>query len=503
MDSPIRILAAGSFVARAARRLRQTVSFFLRVPSGGFGKRVFVHFRAERLPWQVVEAVFAEDAGDGSERWVASASFAASEASPLPGDVTFAAEISENGAHGWDNNFARNYTIPADGGYALIDETASLLVLPQPAPLRRGERALHLEILAREDAGIDSVRIHWTRDRWASSAVVPARAWTLHALRRHGSAAPNPNRHGVRAFTARLPVSDAYRVEFAAEARDFLGRTRPESLFYGNHRAERGTLRVLTLNLHTWQEENQLEKFSTIARAIRDEAVDIVCFQEAAENWNGGAGDWESNAANIINRQLPEPFHLHYDFSHIGFDRYREGLAILSRFPFRYTDSGYVSDNTSIHSIDSRRVVMAQVAVPFMGPVNVFSAHLSWPSGGFSGQFARLRDWARAKSFPGLAATLLCGDFNIPCEGDSFREIVEGGGFEEQILKCFRPDAFDAIFRRGEDSRGVLRGDGRIDYIWLAEPSALEAVGAEELFTPARYGRVSDHTGYRVEFTMK
>ena len=49
----------------------------------------------------------------------------------------------------------------------------------------------------------------------------------------------------------------------------------------------------------------------------------------------------------------------------------------------------------------------------------------------------------------------------------------------------------------------MLRGDGRIDYIWLAEPSALEAVGAEELFTHARYGRVSDHTGYRVEFTMK
>jgi maltose 6'-phosphate phosphatase len=503
MDSPIRILAAGSFVARSARRLRQTVSFFLRVRSGGFGKRVFVHFCAENLSWQVAEAVFAEDAGDGSERWVASASFFASEASPLPGDVTFAAELSENDSHAWDNNFARNYTLPADGGYALFDDAVSLLVLPQPAPLSRGERALHLEILARESAGISSVRLHWTRDRWATSAVVPAHDWRLHAFRRHSSAAPNPNRHGVRVFSARLPVFDAYRVEFAAEARDFLDRTRPESAFYGNHRAERGTIRVMTLNLHTWQEENQLEKFATIARAIRDEAIDIVCFQEAAENWNGGAGDWESNAANIINRQLPEPFHLHYDFSHIGFDRYREGLAILSRFPFRYTDSGYVSDNTSIHSIDSRRVVMAQVAIPFVGPVNVFSAHLSWPSGGFSGQFARLRAWAEAKASPDVAGTFLCGDFNIACESASFKEIVDAGGFEEQLVKCFRPDAYDAIFRRGADSREVLAGDGRIDYIWLSEPSALAAVGAEELFTPARYGRVSDHTGYRVEFTMR
>jgi hypothetical protein len=31
----------------------------------------------------------------------------------------------------------------------------------------------------------------------------------------------------------------------------------------------------------------------------------------------------------------------------------------------------------------------------------------------------------------------------------------------------------------------------------------LRAIAAEELFTPARYGRVSDHTGYLVEFERR
>jgi maltose 6'-phosphate phosphatase len=87
----------------------------------------------------------------------------------------------------------------------------------------------------------------------------------------------------------------------------------------------RGTLQAMTLNLHTYQEEDQQQKFEQVARAIRDLGVDLVCLQEVGEHWNNGAGDWASNAARIINDQLPAPYHLHADWSHLGFDRYREG----------------------------------------------------------------------------------------------------------------------------------------------------------------------------------
>ena len=49
-------------------------------------------------------------------------------------------------------------------------------------------------------------------------------------------------------------------------------------------------LRVLILNLHCYQEDNQDHKLSQIARAINDCDVDVVCLQEVAELWNNGHG---------------------------------------------------------------------------------------------------------------------------------------------------------------------------------------------------------------------
>ena len=63
---------------------------------------------------------------------------------------------------------------------------------------------------------------------------------------------------------------------------------------------------------------------------------------------------------------------------------------------------------------------------------------------------------------------------------------------------------FQRVFReRQGDGMRLLEHDGRIDYLWLRNGSRLRAIRAEELFTPARYGRVSDHTAYLVEFELR
>ena len=41
--------------------------------------------------------------------------------------------------------------------------------------------------------------------------------------------------------------------------------------------ARRRRLKILTLNLHCYQEENQDAKFSQIAKAIDDLDIDVVC----------------------------------------------------------------------------------------------------------------------------------------------------------------------------------------------------------------------------------
>jgi len=201
---------------------------------------------------------------------------------------------------------------------------------------------------------------------------------------------------------------------------------------------------------------------------------------------------------------LSVPYHLHTDWSHLGFDRYREGVAILSRHPFAYVDSGYVSDSRDPYDIHSRKIVMAQVRVPYIGLVNVFSAHLSWPSDGFYPQFERLERWADEKHTDEATATLVCGDFNVAAGSEAYRHIVDAGGFEDQYLKIVSPRTFQKVFReRQGDAMRLLAQDGRIDYLWLKRGSRLRAIWAEELFTANRYGRVSDHTGYLVEFELR
>jgi maltose 6'-phosphate phosphatase len=155
----------------------------------------------------------------------------------------------------------------------------------------------------------------------------------------------------------------------------------------------------MILNLHCCQEENQDDKLSRIARAIDEQEVDIVCLQEVAELWNDGKGDWQTNTARIINERLKSPYHLVTDWSHLGFDRYREGVAVLSRYPIEKHQAKIRLGSRDPYSIHSRKVVMAQVRVPYVGLINVFSSHLSWWEDGFAEQFENLRQWA-AMSIP-------------------------------------------------------------------------------------------------------
>ena len=166
------------------------------------------------------------------------------------------------------------------------------------------------------------------------------------------------------------------------------------------------------------------------------------------------------------------------------------------------TDADYVSSGRDVRSIDSRKVAMVQVDVPYIGILNIFSVHLSWPSGGFYEQFDRVRGWANHKHGEHPTATFLCGDFNIKAGSQPYEAIVQGREYEDQYLAAASPDAFEAIFRnQPQDIGSQLAADDRIDFIFMRKYSGLHAVAAYQVFTTVDdYGRVSDHPGYCVEF---
>jgi len=146
-------------------------------------------------------------------------------------------------------------------------------------------------------------------------------------------------------------------------------------------------------------------------------------------------------------------------------------------------------------------VVTARVFVPYIGLINVFSAHLSWLEDGFQEQFQRLHDWAETMNSNDVKASLLCGDFNITAGSNGYKLVVDSGQYQDQFLAVNKQGVFDKIFKVNDPHwQDLLADDYRIDYIFMDKESALKATSANVIFTKQDYGRVSDHCGYLMTF---
>lgn len=502
MIPAIEVLYTQSFISRKKKALQQELLFFLKVTNLGYEKTIRIQWTGRNQHWRILGAKFHSTASDGREYWVAQAKFKEFNENKLPGDIEFAVYYRVYDQEFWEDNAGHNYRIKADSGIRVFSQMP-LMVLGHQSRLRSNQRYVQVHAAVHESLDPQEVYLHWTADQWKTTRKTPLFCRKNYWKKNKHSNAPNPNQYGYGIWSTRLKLGDAFRMEYA------LACEGSEGIFWdnnagANYHASRNPLRVLILNLHCYQEENQDFKLKQIAKAIQDLDIDIICFQEVAENWNDGNGDWESNSAKIIWDRLRKPYYLYTDFSHLGFDRYREGVAILSKFPFLTQDSKYISDSEDIYSIHSRKVVMAQVEVPGMGLVNVFSVHASWWEDGFQNQFDNLREWAKSKHSSDIAASFLCGDFNIKAGSEGYAWVRQTQEYEDQYLKITDPNTFARVFReRVFDWARYLEHDGRIDYIFMENNSLLDVTSGRELFTEQDYGRVSDHIGYLMSFEPK
>lgn len=493
----IELIYASSIISRRQRAPVQRLTVALLVENLTYDKRVEVRWRGEEGDWQTLTANFVAQVGGDRELWRAEVEVVLTEDRSLPGNVQFALHALQNGRDHWENNGGRNYTIEADAG-VLLGARHPVTHLDFSVRLEAEQRVLPISVAVHGRA--TQVVVEWSVDGWKTGQRTRCTLVRRHWDQAEQSNARNPNQYAVGIWTARLRIRDAFRVEYAVVA-EVDGRQQWDNCGGLNYSAKRDNFKVLILNLHCYQEKDQLAKLATIAQTIRELDIDVVCLQEVAEHWNDGAGDWESNTARIIHAQLPQPFHLVAEWSHRGFDRYREGVAILSRYPFIRTEARYVSANQDVYDIHSRKVIMGQISAPGVGVVNLFSAHLSWWENGFRQQFDTLRAWVDRRHTRTVAATLIGGDFNVKAGAQGYAHIVATSDYEDQFLRVSDRRAFDAIFyKRAAGWESHLAHDGRIDFIFMKRGGKLRPIAAQRLFTGDRYRRVSDHEGFLVTF---
>ncbi len=498
----IQLLYVENVISRKKRRVCQQLNFFLLLDNVSYDKQVDVIWCGEDGIWHNLPAVFHSQAEHGKEYWQASISHYLSARQSLPGNIRFGIRYQCLGNEYWDNNHGSNYSSQADSGVMLAHNIA-LHNIGFTETLKSGRKSFSVVVAIDQALHAEKVTIHWTTDNWRHTHKTACRFQCDYWDSKAQSNARNPNQYGAQVWHARIKPGNAFRVQYSicCETKE---RTLWDNNRGKNYSASHEPLKVLILNLHCYQEDNQDHKFSQIAKAIDEQHIDIVCFQEVAELWNDGAGDWQSNSAKIINDRLHRPYHLYTDWAHRGFDKYREGVAILSKYPLSEQESRYVSDSHDIYHIHSRKVVMAQIRIPYIGIINVFSAHLSWWEDGFQQQFARLQDWANSKADGNLIGTLLCGDFNITAGSSGYQQVVAGNEYEDQYLAANAHGLFEKIFRVNDPHwRHDLADDYRIDYVFLNKTSQLQVISARVLFTEQDYGTVSDHCGYLMAFEPK
>lgn len=498
----IQLLYVENVITRKKTGVQQTLVFFMKVESSSYDKRIDVLWAGEDGDWQTLPASYHSKLEHDQEYWQARTSFQLSPAKSLPGNIRFGLRCRTSAGECWDNKQGLNYSSQADSGIKVIC-AVPVLNTGFANKLEDGQKNIPITVAVDKFIDADQVTVHWTTDNWRHSHKTACHFKRTYWDKESLSNARNPNQYGVAVWKGWLRIGQAFRLQYS------ISLERHGQIFWDNNHGKnyslsREPLKVLILNLHCYQEDNQNYKFSQIAKAINELNADVVCLQEVAELWNDGAGDWASNSARIINDRLPTPYHIHTDWSHLGFDKYREGVAILSKYPFVKQDARYVSDSHDAYSIHSRKVVMAQIKAPYMGRVNVFSAHLSWWEDGFAGQFKRLCEWAEKQQSAHVGATLLCGDFNIAAGSEGYHLVVDGHQYDDQYLAANSEGVFEKIFRVNDPHwQDYPSDDYRIDYIFLNKTSDLHVTSARVLFTDQDYGRVSDHCGYFMTFEPK
>jgi len=277
-------------------------------------------------------------------------------------------------------------------------------------------------------------------------------------------------------------------------------------------------LSLLTLNLHTYQEHPHHCCFETmhrherevdiIASAIAHLKIDVICFQEVGEYMHDPItfpyGESPSNMAFRICTRLRKWgfwYHIHQDWSHIGFHRWREGTAIMSRYPMHHNYSTYVSIDRRKDNYMSRNITVSCVDIPHFGLLHITNAHLSWAHHGFFEEYNNLLKLINSRLHFGVKGDLIVGDFNAPSGGHAYNHIVGNGLYVDQFHELY-PERFYEPSYHGQIDGWKNSSPKRIDYIFKRNGHPLRIKSMEIIFNNHFYPIVSDHFGYLAKFQL-
>lgn len=262
-------------------------------------------------------------------------------------------------------------------------------------------------------------------------------------------------------------------------------------------------MKLLTLNCHAWHEENQMDKIRHLAEAIAEKQYDVIALQEVNQSIDDEPEHIvkHDNYAWVLLQEMEQlgmtGYSMVWDFSHLVYGRFEEGLVILTRHPVAEEHSFFVSQSTDMHSPKTRKIVGATIHYEDQ-PFTFYSCHTGWwhdTVEPFKYQADQLLGQMKKD-----AHAFLMGDFNndASLEQQGYAYLLENGLHDTYTLA----EEKDA----GITVKGKIAGwsdnkqDLRIDLILSTEPVTVKS--SKVIFNGDHKPLVSDHFGVEVHVVM-
>jgi maltose 6'-phosphate phosphatase len=266
-------------------------------------------------------------------------------------------------------------------------------------------------------------------------------------------------------------------------------------------------MKLLTLNVHAWQEENQMEKLEMLARDIASERYDVIALQEVMQSIdspivrdNIKKDNYALVLLELLRKLGVEDYDFVWDMAHYGFVTYEEGVAIISRHPIKSHESFFVSGLQDMHNWKTRKIVKASISYEGQD-IQFFSGHFGW----WNDEVEPFKEQIDAflKYVPENGLSFLMGDLNNDANvRDEGFDYVKANGFYDTYEMADVKD--DGITIKGAIAGWNQNGaeDGRrIDYILTNKPVYVQHSSVR--FNGKKTPVVSDHAGVTVALELE
>lgn len=270
-------------------------------------------------------------------------------------------------------------------------------------------------------------------------------------------------------------------------------------------------MKILTLNTHSWLEEDQAEKLDRLVEKIVAEDFDLIALQEVNQRIGGDHAvldDWycfnadndafpilADNFAQILAEKLQIAdcdYYWTWAFSHIGYEVFEEGLALFSKTPLLST---CVRVSTCDDFTDARRRILLSATTEYQGQLHTFaSAHHSWwENGAFQSEWQQAEAYLAQSPYP----IILAGDFN-QIAGTKGHDLILASSLKLQDAYLAAEVTLGAATIEGPIAGWEKVEEAlRIDYVFFSNAWVVQKY--EVLFEGQREPLVSDHFGVAVE----